>query len=587
MSSNKQRLELTWVDKDVRPKLEPRILLEDRQASYHARERVSDLDLFDNRVICGDNLLALKALEQEFAGRVKCVYIDPPFNTKGAFPDYDDNVEHSLWLTLMARRLELLRSLLHDSGAIVVNLDDSEMAYCKVLLDEVFGRRNYVATIVVEVATPSSFKTVNVGPTQITQYLLLYCKNKDKFEYHQQYIAADQVDLQHFSRYIENPEDPPESWRFASITSKILADLGFVGATSHAQWAEAKRALGEDQAKQAVSERAQEFALQNADRVFETKTLQKPSPWLRPFIAASRSAPGVVALGRENREPLFLYQGRQIYFLGKGVREINGQRVVIRPLSNLWDDIPTNNLQHEGGVDFPSGKKPEALVARVIEMISQDRADIVLDCFGGSGTTAAVAHKLGRQWILVEQGEHCYTKVVPRMQAVIDGRDPSGITEYAKWAGGGGFRLYNLAPSLMEKDRWDNWVVSREYNAAMLAEAVCKLEAFRYEPSDDNYWQHGRSTEHDFIYITTQTLTKAQLDQLSLDVGSERTLLVCCGAWKGKATNWNNLTLRKIPQAVLSKCEWGRDDYSLEVGQLPDAPRMVPTQRDIFDGTSE
>ena len=223
----KQKLELTWIGKEHRPKLEPRILLEDPEKSYHGLHRVTENDRFDNRLIFGDNLLALKALESEFAGKVKCVYIDPPFNTGGAFEHYDDNLEHSTWLSLMRDRLIIIHNLLSPSGAIVINLDDTETAYCKVLMDEIFGRNNYVSTIVVEAATPSSFKTFNVGPTQTAQFLLLYAKDKNLFKYQQQFIPIYDIDLQHFSRFIENFEEPSSQWRFISINDFILSQMGF------------------------------------------------------------------------------------------------------------------------------------------------------------------------------------------------------------------------------------------------------------------------------------------------------------------------------------------------------------------------
>jgi adenine-specific DNA-methyltransferase len=190
---------------------------------------VSKHDIFDNLLIHGDNLLALKALEQEFAGKIKCVYIDPPFNTGSAFAHYDDNLEHSMWLNMMKERLELLHRLLTKEGAIVVNLDDTEMAYCKVMMDEIFGRNNYVTTVIVEAATPSSFKTFNIGPTQVAQYLLIYAKNKPSFNYHQQYLPKYEIDLQHFSRFIVNPDDPPSEWQFQSINDHILTEMGYEG----------------------------------------------------------------------------------------------------------------------------------------------------------------------------------------------------------------------------------------------------------------------------------------------------------------------------------------------------------------------
>ena len=224
--------------------------------------------------------------------------------------------------------------------------------------------------------------------------------------------------------------------------------------------------------------------------------------------------------------------------------------------------------------------KPERLLERILTLATNP-GDLVLDSFLGSGTTAAVAHKMGRRWIGIELGEHCETHCLPRLKKVVDGEDPGGITQAVGWKGGGGFRYYRLAPSLLEKDKWGNWVVSKEYNAAMLAEAVCKLEGFSYEPSDSLYWQHGHSTERDFIYTTTANLSHDQLQELSDEVGPERSLLVVCSAFRGRKEGYPNLTVKKIPNAVLTRCEWGKDDYSLKVENLPKAP-PEPGQQELF-----
>jgi adenine-specific DNA-methyltransferase len=205
---------------------------------------------------------------------------------------------------------------------------------------------------------------------------------------------------------------------------------------------------------------------------------------------------------------------------------------------------------------------------RVIE-IASNPGDLVLDSFAGTGTTGAAAHKMGRRWIMVELGEHCHTHIIPRLTKVIDGADRGGISEAVGWRGGGGFRYYRLAPSLLERDRWGNWVISKQYNAAMLAEAMCKHEGFTYEPSSEVFWQHGHSTERDYIYVTTQTLTHEQLAEISEEVGPERSLLICCGAFRSKAGAFANLTVKKIPNAVLNRCEFGKDDYSLQISSLP------------------
>lgn len=251
--------------------------------------------------------------------------------------------------------------------------------------------------------------------------------------------------------------------------------------------------------------------------------------------------------------------------------------------SSLWSDIEETGHNRQAKYElkklFPNEAtselfktpKPERLIHRILH-IATSPGDLVLDSFLGSGTTAAVAHKMGRRWIGIELGEHCLTHCLPRLKKVVDGTDPGGITEAVGWKGGGGFRYYRLAPSLLTQDKWGQWVISSEYNAPMLAEAVCKLEGFTFAPSDTIYWQQGHSTERDFIYTTTANLSHDQLQQLSEEVGPERSLLVVCSAFRGRKEGYANLTVKKIPNSVLSRCEWGKDDYSLKVENLPKAP---------------
>ncbi|WP_375682347.1 DNA methyltransferase [Bartonella sp. AP40SXNS] len=221
--------------------------------------------------------------------------------------------------------------------------------------------------------------------------------------------------------------------------------------------------------------------------------------------------------------------------------------------------------------------KPERLMERIIQLATNS-GDLVLDSFAGSGTTGAVAHKMGRKWIMIELGEHCHTHIIPRLKQVIDGTDQGGISKSVNWQGGGGFRYYRLAPSLLQKDPWGQWVISREYNAAMLSEAMCKHMGFTYAPDENHYWMQGYSTETDYIYVTTSAMTHEQLRIMSEEVGSHRTLLICCTAFDIKTASFENLTLTKIPRAVLEKCEWGRDDYSLNVANLE--PTLVVKESD-------
>jgi adenine-specific DNA-methyltransferase len=302
------------------------------------------------------------------------------------------------------------------------------------------------------------------------------------------------------------------------------------------------------------------------------------------MIDASRAAPDVVMkLGRDEYSDMYFIGGQRILFYSDKLKLIDGEYVAGEPLTSLWDDILSNNLHNEGGVEFPKGKKPEALIKRCFDLATKP-GDIVLDSFAGSGTTGAVAHKMGRRWIMVELGEHCHTHVIPRLQKVIDDEDQGGISKTVNWQGGGGFRYYKLAPSLLRQDAYGQWVINKEYNAEMLAQALCKLEGFTYAPSDAHYWIHGHSTERDFIYVTTTNLNHEQLQQLSNEVGTERSLLVLCTAFRGRG-EYPNLTVKKIPKQVLSRCEWGHDDYSLQVENLPKAPAK-PGQQGLFDGTT-
>ncbi|CAG9932356.1 site-specific DNA-methyltransferase [Candidatus Nitrotoga arctica] len=563
--TKKQKLELTWMGKENRPKLEPRILLEDPAKSYHAKHRVADNDIFDNQLIFGDNLLALKALEAEFSGKVKCVYIDPPFNTQQAFEHYDDGIEHSLWLGLVRDRLEIIRRLMADEGTLFVHIDDNELGYLIVLLDEIFGRTNRVSVVTFKQGSATGHKSINPGVVSTTNYILIYAKNKSVWAPNRVFTARAERDKR-YGQYIENYEDSFEGWRFTTLASAFAASLSLPERGL-------KKSLGDE-----YEEKIASFVLRNAGRVIQ---LARPdysavSSAAREMIDASRAAPDVVMkLGRDGYSDMYFIGGQRILFYSDKLKLIDGEYVAGEPLTSLWDDILSNNLHNEGGVEFPKGKKPEALIKRCFDLVTKP-GDIVLDSFSGSGTTGAVAHKMGRRWIMIELGEHCHTHIIPRLQKVIDGEDQGGTSKAVNWQGGGGFRYYRLAPSLLRQDTYGQWVINKEYNAEMLAQALCKLEGFTYAPSDAHYWMHGHSTEQDFIYVTTANLNHEQLQQVSDEVGAERSLLVLCTAFRGRG-DYPNLTVKKIPKQVLSRCEWGHDDYSLQVENLPKAPPQIPS----------
>lgn len=523
--SKKQKLELTWIGKGHRPKLEPRILIEDPTKSYHAKQRVTDNDLFDNRLIFGDNLLALKALEQEFAGKIKCIFIDPPYNTGSAFTHYDDGVEHSIWLSLMRDRLELLQRLLTEDGTLWITIDDNESHYLKVLCDEVFGRANFVSNAVWQKKYSPQNDAKWISDNH--DHILIFAKNKNNWRPN---LLPRSVEMN--ARY-ENPDnDPKGPWKSTDFSRKAI-----------------------------VPETIYKIVLPSGRVVSPPKNRS----WLK----------------HESEFKQLIQEGR-IWFGSNGnavpsyKRYLNEVKDGVTSLSVwLYDEVGHNqDAKREVMVfnetDVFDTPKPEKLIKKILTLAT-NIGDIVLDSFLGSGTTAAVAHKMGRLWIGIELGDHCHTHCLPRLKKVVDGTDPGGITDAVDWKGGGGFRYFHLAPSLLTQDKWGQWVISKEYNAPMLAEAVCKLEGFVYAPSDTLYWQHGYSTERDFIYTTTSNLSHDQLQQLSDEVGNERSLLVVCSSFRGRKEGYPNLTVKKIPKAVLGRCEWGKDDYSLKVENLPKA----------------
>jgi adenine-specific DNA-methyltransferase len=402
-----------------------------------------------------------------------------------------------------------------------------------------------------------------------SNFVLIYAKNKNIWAPNRVFTAILQRDKR-YGQFIENFEDAFTNWRFITLSRAFSAALGL-------SERELKKTLGNN-----YENELSQFVVKNANRVIR---LARPdyksvSTEARSMIDSSLAKKDEVRLlKRKGYSDMYFVKGERILFYADKLKLIDGEYVAGEPLTSIWDDVLSNNLHNEGGIGFPKGKKPEALIKRCLDLATNP-GDLVLDSFAGSGTTGAVAHKMGLRWIMVELGEHCHTHIIPRLTRVIDGTDQSGITKAVRWRGGGGFRYYRLAPSLLEKDKWGNWVINKTYNAPMLAEALCRLEGFAYSPSDSIYWQHGYSTERDFIYVTTANLTHEQLQQLSDEVGPERSLLVLCTAFRGRG-EYPNLTVKKIPKQVLSRCEWGHDDYSLRVENLPKAPPK-PGQLSLF-----
>ena len=524
---NRQKLELTWIGKDNRPKLEPRILIENPEKSYGHKNS-------ENMLIFGDNLLALKALEQDFAGKFKCISVDPPYNTGNAFVHYDDGLEHSLWLSLMKPHLELLRALLSDNGSLWISIDDDESHYLKVLCDEIFGRRNFVANVIWQkkYAPQNDAKWLSDSH----DHILVYAKHKDSWRpYPLPRTAAMDA------RYKNPDNDPRGPWKSSDLSVKTYTQATdypiktpsgrIVGPPRSRCWSVSK-----DKLEQLIKDNRIWFGLDGTNVPSVKRFLSEVQEgtvsktiWLRDEVGDNQEA---------KRE----------------VKSFNNEEVFATP-------------------------KPERLIQRILTLASNE-GDWVLDSFLGSGTTAAVAHKMGRKWIGVELGEHCHTHCLPRLQKVADGTDQGGISKSVNWKGGGGFKYYYLAPSLLKEDKHGNWVIDERYNADMLAAAMAKHEGFKYSPDEEIYWKQGQSTEKDFIFTTTQFVTVETLDKIREDMKPGESLLICCKSFQKACENqYSEITVKKIPGMLLGRCEFGRDDYSFNIVTMPvdpDAPDFVP-----------
>lgn len=573
----KPTLELSWIGKYDEPKpIEPRILIEVPELSYHASKRYSKNDIFDNRLIFGDNLLALKALEQEFTGKIKCIYIDPPYNTGSAFEHYDDGLENSVWLSLMYARVQILWNLLSHDGFLAIQIDDNQFARLYLLLTEICGENN-IKVIVVKMSEPTGVKMAHVRKAgslaKLKEYIIL-CGKQGIRNLHVQDIPKKDWDDE-YNRIITNlPKGEIDKIRFLlsnddssentiSLLDNLVKTIQFDTVASFAK-------------KETGKAPTLEWKQNNSWRIIRTcattESVKNYADAKRQYLSSEISS--FVVKTPQGRKYLVL-RNYDSTSPQPRIKVLFAQDYLTYHPGDFWDDIKTTGLGNEGMVDFTNGKKPEELVGRIITMCS-DEGDLVLDSFLGSGTTAAVAHKLRRRWIGIELGNHCYTHCIPRIKRVISGEDQGGVSKRYAWQGGGGFRFYRLAPSLVINNPWGIPTVNPEYNGEMLAEALCKLDGYTFDPNRDVFWQQGHGTENCYLYATTQTMTTSMLEYLSEKVGGERFLIVYCGAYEGNAEQFTNLSVRKIPKEILKRCEWNHDDYSLQIENLPQAESLVP-----------
>ena len=567
--AKKQKLELTWIGKDEEVKLEPRVLVEDPELSYGDRNT-------ENMIIHGDNLLALKALEQDYAGKIKCIYIDPPYNTGQAFEHYDDGIEHSLWLSLMRQRLEILKKLLIKDGIIFIQLDDTQVHYLKVMMDEIFGRNNFLNQVSVKMKQTSGASGGGEDKKlkKNIEYILIYTKDKNEFQKFNEVLEEENLfDL------IDEMREDGKSWKYTRVITSfgqkeylkdILDGSGEIIKIykhTNVEFKTIKELMKEDNLTEEecyIKYFESIFRDTNAQSSIRTRVMEATAD-LGDFFSIEY----IPKSGKSKGQLTTLYykgNNRDLIAWLSDVAVKKGKKLVkLEKLGTYWDGFPLNNLTKEGGVQFPNGKKPELLLKRVLDLATQEN-DLILDSFLGSGTTAAVAHKMNRKYIGIELGNHAFTHIVPRLRKVVDGNDTGGITKTVNWQSGGGFKFYTLAPSLLTKDKFGNWVIEPSYDATLLASAMAKQEGFKYYPDENLFWKQGYSTETDYIFTTTQFVTTDLIDKIHDEMKESETLLVCAKSFhKACETAYSNITIKKIPQVLLGKCEFGKDDYSLNI----------------------
>ena len=547
------KLELTWYGKDEPIRVEPRLLIEDTALSNIA----ADPDT-QNMLIHGDNLLALKALESKFAGQVKCIYIDPPFNTGQAFENYDDNLEMSIWLDLMRSRLQIIHTLLKDDGTLFVHIDDQNLPYLTLLLDEIFGKQNRLYLITFKQGAATGHKAINPGCVTTTNFILIYSKSKEHWHPNRLYTNRGSRDKR-YGNFITNINDPFPSWNLITLTEAFAE--------------ERKLSIKEARAFiKSYPEQMDQFVLEHCESVIQlvNPDYNSVGAETRAMIDESRNKPNeILRQVRDVYSDIYLLNGKRIIFYRDKLKKVDGEYVPGEPLTTLWDDLLSNNLHNEGGVNFPKGKKPEALIKRCIEL-SSDLGDIVLDSFLGSGTTAAVAHKMKRRWIGIEMGKQAYTHCKPRIDDAIANNDASGITKSVDWQGGGGYHFYEVAPTLINKDAFDEYVINEDYDANMLASAVALHEGFHYQPDGDLFWKQSVGNENSYLFVTTRHLNSPYLDSIKDTMEEGEYLIIACRSFdSGLDKAYDNITVKKIPQMLLERCEFGKADYNLNIVHPP------------------
>ena len=546
------KLELTWYGKDKPIVVEPRILIENTALSNCANDPDTE-----NMLIHGDNLLALKALESKYAGQVKCIYIDPPYNTGEAFEYYDDNLEHSIWLKLMYSRLVVLRNILSDDGFFCCQIDDSEGHYLKTILDEIFGRSNYLTTIYIRVRYPKKTLKQDMAFHKEIEQVHVYRKTPQA----RPILEVIETGYDKFNFRIELLGEPSKEIELGGKKVEVYSKGNY---------------------KIIKEEEGSEYGLKE---IWASGTIldgNSSGRFFRDYLTGRFNDDGygvlykVYGIGDDRYDYRFFTGPKREgatkgkYFQGVPIEKLESGKITKEIPINGFLDLAANfgNCRHEGGVEFRGGKKPEILIKHLLSHFSEP-GDIILDSFLGSGTTAAVAHKMGRKYIGVEMGDQAYSLCQPRLNKVIDG-DKTGISATVNWQGGGGYRFYELAPSLVNEDPFGEYVINPDYDADMLAAAIALHEGFTYQPDSELFWKQSVGNENSYLFVTTRHLNSPFLDSIRDTMEEGEYLIIACRSYDaGLEKAYGNITIKKIPQMLLNRCEFGKTDYNLNIVHPP------------------
>lgn len=552
------KLELTWYGKEERVAIEPRILVENKELSNIEKDVNTE-----NILIHGDNLLALKALEQKYSKSIQCIYIDPPYNCNALGVPFDDNIEHSIWLSLMRERLIVLNNLLADDGVFCCQCDDEEQAYLKVLCDEVFGRNNFLNMIVVESGEVFGKKAAHITKkfVKVKDYILMYARKSDNFEIKPLWTKTNEPYDTHYSNFINE-----ETLEKSSIVDIVKEDENLI---SEFLKYGVKISIKNFSKMMQLSELFKRFIIENSSSIYCDQ----------PFSAkVPEEIEKTMTVGK-----IFKFKNMLIFKTGgstiryykpfsdsiKYSNDYNIEFTRTTARGDLWKNYHQDmrNVDDEGSVSFKNSKKPERLIHDILLSFTK-QGDMVLDSFLGSGTTCAVAHKMNRKWIGIEMGEHAYTLCKPRLDSVIQG-EKSGVSNRSNWLGGGGYRFYELAPTLIKEDDFGQEIINPEYNKEMLSAAVALHESYQYAPDEECYWKQAKNN-NSYLYVTTQHIKREHIERIKLDIKDGEFLLVVCKSFESNCIQGEkNIIVKKIPQSLLKNCEFNKDNYNLNIINPP------------------